>query len=300
MSQISPENCADLSRPAASSQSGSREQLMEGLRRQLSRWQAKDAADEAVFSCGAEAVDRLLPGGGLRHGMLIEWVGAQKNSRAGERQSGRSYYSTALPLCCSSTATLGLLAAREACRGGGVLVVVDRARTFYPPAAAAWGIDLERLIVVHPQNARDELWAAVQALRSPVVAALWASIERLDSRAFRRLQLAAEAGRTLGALVRPAAARGQPTWADVRLEIGPLSVVRCIRTTDHGPRTTDHGRRVQVRIVHCRGGRAGGLATLQIDDVARTVQLSSTHDAHSLPVVTELADSASRSLSARA
>ena len=220
MSQISPENCADLSRPAASSQSGSREQLMEGLRRQLSRWRAKDTADEAVFSCGAEAIDRLLPGGGLRHGMLIEWVGAQENSRAGERQSGRSYCSTALPLCCSSTATLGLLAAREACREGGVLVVVDRAQTFYPPAAAAWGIDLERLIVVHPQNGRDELWAAVQALRSPVVAALWANIERLDSRAFRRLQLAAEAGRTLGALVRPSGTRGQPTWADVRLEVG--------------------------------------------------------------------------------
>ena len=276
MSRISPEKCADLSRPTASSQAGSREQLMEGLRRQLSRWQAKDTADEAVFSCGAEAVDRLLPGGGLRHGMLIEWLGA------------------------SGAATLSLLAAREACREGGVLLVVDRARTFYPPAAAAWGIDLERLIVVHPQNARDELWAAVQALRSPVVAALWASIERLDSRAFRRLQLAAEAGRTLGALVRPAGARGQPTWADVRLEIGPLPAVRRPLHSNHGPWTTDHERRVQVRIVHCRGGRASGLAALEINDVARTVQLSSIHDSHPLRVVTELVDSASRSLSARA
>jgi hypothetical protein len=208
--------------------------------------------------------------------MLIEWLGA------------------------SGATTLSVLAAREACREGGVLVVADRARTFYPPAAAAWGIDLERLIVVHPQTARDELWAAVQALRSPVVAALWASIERLDSRAFRRLQLAAEGGRTLGALVRPAGARGQPTWADIRLEVGPSSVVRSSLHSNHGPRTTDHGRHVQVRLVHCRGGRAGGWAGLEIDDVARTVQLSSTHDAHPLPVVTELADSAIHSLSARA
>ena len=139
-----------------------------------------------------------------------------------------------------------------------MLVVIDRPQTFYPPAAAAWGIDLERLIVVHPQNARDELWAAVQALRSPVVAAMWASIDRLDSRAFRRLQLAAEAGRTLGVLVRPAAARGQPSWADVRLEVGPLSesVVRCIRTTDHGPRTTD----VSFKFAFCVAIAAGRAA----------------------------------------
>ena len=158
------------------------------------------------------------PAGGLRHGMLVEWVGVFGESGA---------------------AMLSLLGSREACREGGVLVVIDRSQTFYPPAAAAWGIDLERLIVVRPHSARDELWAAVQALRSPVVAALWTSIERLDSRAFRRLQLAAEAGRTLGVFVRPAGARRQPSWADVRLEVGPLSVVRCPLHSIHGPRTTD-------------------------------------------------------------
>ena len=123
-------------------------------------------------------------------------------------------------------------------------MVIDRRQTFYPPAAAAWGIDLERMIVVHPQNARDELWAAVQALRSPAVAAMWAAIDRLDSRAFRRLQLAAQAGRTLGVLMRPSSARGEPSWADVTLEVGPLSGVResdsalrAIGPRTHGPRT---------------------------------------------------------------
>src|SRR5690349_1944987 len=125
--------------------------LVDQLRQQLGSWGIKTGADEPViFSSGAGAVDQLLPGGGLQHGMLIEWLGA----------FGRS-----------GAATLGLLGAREACREGGVLVVIDRSRTFYPPAAAAWGVDLERLIVVHPRTARDELWAAVQALRSSVVAA---------------------------------------------------------------------------------------------------------------------------------
>src|SRR5882757_3103204 len=180
------------------SRQDARGQLVSGLRRQLERWDAAGAAEDAAgFSCGAAAIDRLLPGGGLRHGMLIEWLSGVEGA----------------------VATLGLLSAREACREGGVLVVVDRAQTFYPAAAAVWGIDLERMIVVRPRNARDELWALVQALRSPVVVALWANIERLDSKAFRRLQLAAEVGRTLGVLLRPASARGQPTWADARLEV---------------------------------------------------------------------------------
>jgi hypothetical protein len=200
---------------------------------------------------------------------------------------------------------LALLAAREACRDGGVLVVIDRAQTFYPPAAAAWGIDLERLIVVRPQNARDELWAAVQALRSPVVAAVWACIDRLDSRAFRRLQLAAEAGRTLGALVRPPIARGQPTWAEVRLEVRSRAKSReskaRVSTLDPRLLILDSLRYVQVQVLHCHSGRAGGVAMLEIDDVARAVrQVSSTDVSHPLPVVSQLADSASRSLPARA
>jgi hypothetical protein len=209
-------------------------------------------------------------------------------------------YSTTPLLHYSSTVTLSLLAAREACREGGALVVIDRRQIFYPPAAAAWGIDLDRLIVVRPRSARDELWAAVQSLRSPAVAAVWGMIDRLDSRAFRRLQLAAQAGRTLGLLLRPPSARGQPSWADVRLEVSPLSVVRS-PLHSYGPRTTDHGRCLHVRLLRCRGARPGGFATLEIDDAAYAVrEVSSNHDTHPLPVARELADPADRSFPARA
>src|SRR4051812_38727051 len=230
----------------------SRGELVDNLRQQLGRLGLNTgAAETPTFSSGAAAIDQLLPGGRLQHGMLIEWLGA----------FGRS-----------GAATLGLLSAREACREGGVLVVIDRSQTFYPPAAAAWGVDLDRLIVVRPRTTRDELWAAVQALRSPVVAALWANIDRLDSRAFRRLQLAAEVGRTLGVLVRPPAARGQPTWAEVRFEVRLLSTVRSPLQSHHGQRTTSNARPLQVRLTHCHTGRAGGSALLEIDDLARTVQ----------------------------
>lgn len=307
MGGVFREKGAEVSRRAGMSQPDSRGPLIEALRQHLGKWGVAKAEEAPAFSCGAEAVDRLLPSGGLRHGMLVEWVGVAAGGSPAEESNAKQRATKSVrarggpPAATHGAITLGLLAAREACREGGVLVVIDRARTFYPPAAAAWGVDLGRLIVVWPQNARDELWAAVQALRSPVVAAVWASIDRLDGRAFRRLQLAAEEGRTLGALVRPPSARGRPTWAEVRLEISPLSVVRGPLYGSNGRRTTDHGRFIQVRLGHCHNGRAGGSAMLEIDDMARTVrQMSSTDVPHSLPVVTQLAHSASRSLPARA
>lgn len=233
----------------------SREHLLRQLRRQLGRLETPMSMDDAVvFSSGTPAIDHLLPGGGLRYGMLVEWL-------------------SALP--GSGVATLSLLAAREACRVGGMLVVVDRRQTFYPPAAVAWGVDPQRLIVVHPRSRRDELWAAVQSLRSPATAATWAAIDRLDDRAFRRLQLAAQAGQTLGLVLRPADARGQPSWADVRLEVEAKcswSVVRSPSHFHHGPRTTDYGRHVRVSVLRCHGGRPGDSTNLEIDDAAYAVR----------------------------
>src|SRR5438045_3543361 len=64
----------------------SRRDLIEELRRQVSR--SEIGTEEAeVFSSGVTALDRLLPGG-LRHGMLVEWLGAEeRNARAGEQKS---------------------------------------------------------------------------------------------------------------------------------------------------------------------------------------------------------------------
>src|SRR5580698_5983383 len=61
------------------------------------------ASDEAVTT-GCAALDRLLPGAGLRRGTLVEWLA---------------------PGAGSGATTLALIAAREACRQGGVLAVLD-------------------------------------------------------------------------------------------------------------------------------------------------------------------------------
>jgi hypothetical protein len=292
---------------------------MHELRRQLGRWEAAARLDEEAnrFSSGCAAIDRLLPGGSLRHGMLVEWLGGEWGGGAEEQWSRaevgqrsrveqpKKNYSTTPLLHYSSACTLSLLVAREACREGGRLVVLDRQQTFYPPAAAAWGIDLDRLIVVRPQSARDELWAAVESLRSAAVAAVWGAIDRLDNRAFRRLQLAAQAGRTLGLLLRPPSARGQPSWADVRLAVE--SRVESRESRARIPvlvsrlRALDSLRHVHVRVLRTRGGRPGGSAILDIDDATHSVREASTnHVPHPLPVAAELADPAAPSRSARA
>ena len=82
-------------------------------------------------------LDRATGFGGVPCGKLTEFTG----------------------LASSGKLTLALRALATAVRAGGVAAYIDLSGTFYPPAAAAMGIDLERLVVVRP---KDEA-AAVKA-----------------------------------------------------------------------------------------------------------------------------------------
>jgi hypothetical protein len=225
-------------------------QIVEHLRRAL-RCSGGSARPRSVVSTGCEALDRLLPWGGLRVGSLTEWLAGSSGSGA---------------------ATLATITAREASRDGGAIVLLDRDRRFYPPAAWALGIDPRRLIVVQPRGvacslpwqatrlaSAEEVWAIDQSLRCPAVAAVVASIGKLDVRSFRRLQLAAESGSSVGLLLRPASVLGEPGWADLRLLVQP--------------RPFHDGRRLQVSVVRFRGGPAAhGTMELEVDEVTGVVR----------------------------
>lgn len=199
-----------------------------------------------VVSTGAPSLDRCLPCGGLRCGSLVEYLG--------------------------QGAALAFAAADAACQERA-LVVVDRQQQFYP---AAWKIDLSQTVVIRPANAADELWALDQALRCPGVGAVVVRCGQLDQRNFRRLQLAAESGGTLGLLVRPAQFRGRPTWADVQWFVEPQpSRDRC---------------RLRVELVRCRGGTGGSSVILELDD---TNTWREVDYANSLHPSAGMADSAS-------
>ena len=115
------------------------------------------------------------------------------------------------------------MAAGSVLRQEGAFVVVDSRREFYPPAAAALGVPLERTVIVQPRNHADALWALEQSLRSGAAAVVLGWIGALPNAAFRRLQLAAETGGSLGFLLRPIGCRAQPSWAEMRLLVEPFT-----------------------------------------------------------------------------
>lgn len=214
---------------------------LQGRIRGLEKSPQAPAVEEWVAS-GCLALDRLLPERGWRRGAIVEWLSACVGSGA---------------------ATLALLGARQACQDGGVLVLVDRPREVYPPALAAWGVDLERVILLYPETARDEFWAWDQALRCPGVAAVWGWLEQLDGRRFRRLQLSAEASGVLGMLLRPAQVCRQPTWAEVRLWVEPQPELA--DASNALAAGSGSGRRLRVKLLHARGGGHGEV-TLTLDE----------------------------------
>jgi hypothetical protein len=103
----------------------------------------------------------------------------------------------------------------------------------YRPYAPAWqaaGLRPESLQIVDA-NPRDALWAAEQCLRSGACRAVLCWPQKADDRALRRLQVAAETGRTPGFAFRPANAALNPSPAPLRIasETAPhrLRVLKC-------------------------------------------------------------------------
>ena len=83
------------------------------------------------------------------------------------------------------------------------------------------GIDLSRILLVHPRAQQDGLWAVEQSLRSGNCAAVlsWPTLD--DKVILRRLQLAAEAGDALGVLFRPRHFVQRPSAAALRIQLAP-------------------------------------------------------------------------------
>ena len=89
----------------------------------------------------------------------------------------------------------------------------------YAPALAAAGIDLSRVIVIHSESRlHDALWSMEKALQTAPCALVFAWLNWLPNTVVRRLQLAAETGRTLGVLFREHEARHSPAALRLRLQ----------------------------------------------------------------------------------
>ncbi|RKG59789.1 recombinase RecA [Corallococcus sp. AB011P] len=159
--------------------------VVEELRERIRQLQAAPRSALSVLRTGVDAVDALLPQGGLPLGHSVELCG--------EAASGRT--------------SLALRAVASAHRELRLCAWVDGPKELYPPAAAALGVDLERLLVVRPQAFAQRVWAAVQLARSGAFTAVVVDLtlgvgapgrpERLALTEARKLADAASRGGTL-------------------------------------------------------------------------------------------------------
>jgi recombination protein RecA len=126
---------------AAEQRSGA---VVEQLRERIRQLQAAPRSYLATLRTGVAEVDALLPSGGFPLGQALELCG--------EAASGRT--------------SLALRAVASAHREQRLCAWVDGPKELYPPAAAAMGVDLSRLLIVRPKETSQLSWTAVQLARS--------------------------------------------------------------------------------------------------------------------------------------
>lgn len=91
----------------------------------------------------------------------------------------------------------------------------------YPPALAAAGVDLAKMLLVTPGRHGEALWALEQALKAGACSAVLGWPSRIGFAQTRRLLLAARQGGAWGCLFRPANAAREASAAELRLRLSP-------------------------------------------------------------------------------
>ena len=103
--------------------------------------------------------------------------------------------------------------------------------TPYAPLLAARGIDTGQVLLVHPQNREDLLWATEQAMRSGTCSAVFSWLGAADYRysELRKLQLAAAGSDTLAVLFRATEAGLNHAPAGLRLQMREYRKVHILK-----------------------------------------------------------------------
>ena len=196
---------------------------------------SETVARKRTFTTGLAPLDGLPPGGAFARGAVHEALS--------DPALGPPPRSFALLLARSALAS-------DPDDEGGIVVWSDPAGDLYPPAVAAGGVPMDRLLLLRPPTARDEVWAVAECLRCPAVVAVVAAVPQLTRVEARRLQLAAERGGGVGLLMRPWG-RSDVYAAATRWLVAPA------------PGDADV-QRWQVQLVHGHGGRVGQRVMLEV------------------------------------
>ncbi len=183
----------------------------------------------------ALATGWALGKGRLRRGAIHEWFGADT---AGARSDWTPPLAVLTHLARRALLASEAMAEREAVlwigrrvwpypctllgdfevrdvASGERFATLELERVVSPAASALFA----RSLFVDPPDASQRLWAIDAALRCPSVAAVVGDASTFDMASTRRLQLAAEAGKGLGLLVRPPRDEGELSAAATRWRI---------------------------------------------------------------------------------
>ena len=184
---------------------------LDGLLAARRLWRGQPAAQIApdAIATGWASLDAVLPGGGWPSAALSEIL---------------------LPADGVGELRLVWPALARLSEGNGIVAVIAPPYRPYAPAWQAAGLRHDALQVIDACP-RDALWAAEQCLRSGACSAVLCWPQKADDRALRRLQVAAETGRTPGFAFRAAHAAKNPSPAPLRvaIEVAPhrVRVLKC-------------------------------------------------------------------------
>ena len=173
---------------------------LEDLLQRADLWRGGSAPPVAGLPTGFAELDAHLPGGGWPIGALTEML-IDRNG-IGELQ-------LLMPLLARLT------------REDRWVAFIAPPYIPYAPALRRAGVNLAHVLVVHPRESNEALWATEQALRAGTCGAVLAWPATADMQRLRRLQLAAETGHALGVLFRPGRVAGESSPAALRLKLDP-------------------------------------------------------------------------------
>lgn len=206
-------------------------------------WRGRDGySSAAVIPTGFEALDRCLPGGGWPQYAITEIF---------LDRYGIGELSLLMP-------ALAFLS-RQTAKKKPWIVWIAPPFIPYAPALSRHGLDLDRILLVHPSSRskeamdprridanlcaerKDALWAVEQAIRSKASAAALAWLGTASNTALRRLQLSAEQYGCWTVLFQNSAALQHSSPAALRLKVSRI------------------GEKARVDIIKCRGKRPSTL-----------------------------------------
>ncbi|PWT71025.1 MAG: SOS cell division inhibitor SulA [Proteobacteria bacterium] len=173
---------------------------LETVLRNPAIWRGNQYAKVAVDSIptGFDELDAQLPGGGWPRAAITELL---------LNQHGIGELRLLVP------------ALERLSRTESWLVLVAPPFLPYAPGFESLGVNLSRLVVVKTRSDGESLWAAERCLRAVSCAAVLAWPGSASQQALRRLQLAAEEGKSFGVMFGPTRNAAQPSPAPLRIQL---------------------------------------------------------------------------------